>query len=121
MRGRSRAGGRSRMSKARNRPPRLESRIGPQSVAPPATLQQQLVRSHVSGPAAAPGPSEIRRLVERAAEREPAVLLDEAWAEVEAVFGATLASPQIDPDLTIAAARRAVRRIVEVASTGANI
>jgi hypothetical protein len=84
-------------------------------------VQEELVRARVSGPGSTPGPSEIRRLVERAAERDPAVLLDDAWAEVEAVFGATLASPHIDPDLAIAAARRAVRKIVEVASTGARI
>jgi hypothetical protein len=109
------------MSKSRNRPPRLESKIGPQTTAPPATLQEQLERSHVTGQGALPGPSEIRRLVERAAEREPAVLLDTAWEEIEAVFGATIAALRIDPELTIAAARRAVRRIVEIASTGAHI
>jgi hypothetical protein len=110
------------MSKSRNRPPRLEARIGPQTVQPPPTLQEELLRSHVAGRAAAsPGPSEIRRGVERAAAREPAVLLDDAWAEVEATYGATLADPQIDPDHTIAAARSAVRRIVDVAGTGAYV
>ena len=110
------------MSKARNRPPRLESRIGPQSDAPPATLQETLERSHVTGRGSAPGPSEIRRLVERAAiEREPAVLLDDAWAEVEAVYGATHDDLHIDADRTISAARRAVSRIVDVAGTGAHI
>src|SRR5262249_10921469 len=46
---------------------------------------------------------------------------DDAWADVEAVFGATVDSPHIDPDRTIAASRRAVRRIAEVADTGAHI
>jgi hypothetical protein len=109
------------MSKARNRPPHLETRTGPQAVTPPPTLQEELARSHVTGLGTTPGPSEVRRLVERAAAREPAVLLDDAWADVEAVYGATLASPRIDPDCTIAAARRAVRRIVDVAETGAHI
>ena len=51
--GRSRAGGRSRMSKAKNRPPRLESKIGPQESAPPPTLEERLERSHVAGRALA--------------------------------------------------------------------
>ena len=110
------------MSRPRNRPPRLESRIGPQTVTPPPTLQEALERSHVTGRGLAPGPSEIRRLVERAAiDREPAVLLDDAWAEVEAVFGATHADPRIAGDRTISAARGAVSRIVDVAGTGAHI
>ncbi len=49
------------------------------------------------------------------------MLLDEAWIAVHAVFGATIADPRIDPELTIAAMARAVDRIVEVASTGAHI
>jgi hypothetical protein len=110
------------MSKARNRPPRLETRMGPQTVSPPPTLQEELVRSRVAGPGVMPGPSEIRRLVERAAaESDPPVLLDDAWESVEAIFGATIAEPRIDPDLTIAGARLAVQRIVEIASTGARI
>jgi histidinol phosphate phosphatase hisN-like protein len=84
-------------------------------------LQEQLVRAHVAGRGAQPGPSEIRRLVERAVEQEPGVLLDDAWIDVESVFGATIASPVIDPDRTIGAARGAVRHIVDVASTGAPI
>jgi hypothetical protein len=100
----------------------LEAALAPPpTVAPPPTLQEELVRAHVAGPAALPGPSEVRRLVERAAEHDPGVLLDDAWAQVEAVFGATLESPLIDPDRTIAGARGAVRHIVDVASTGAPI
>jgi len=109
------------MTRSRNRPPHLETQIGRQSVAPPLTLEEELVRSQVAGAGVSPGPSEIRRMIERAAEREPAVLLDDAWAEVEAVFGATRALPRVDPGLTVASARRAVRRIVDVASSGAHI
>ncbi len=110
------------MSKARNRPPRLESRVGHRQLAPPPTLAQRLERSHVAGRSVGPGPSELRRLVERAArDRTQSVLLDEAWTAVHAVFGATIADPRIDPELTIAAMARAVDRIVEVASTGAHI
>ena len=109
------------MSRSRNRPPHLETRPGPQAAAPPPSLPEQLTRAHVAGRGAAPGPSELRRLVERAAEHEPGVLLDDAWIEVESVYGATLASPVIDPNRTIGAARGAVRHIVDVASTGAPI
>jgi hypothetical protein len=109
------------MSKSRNRPPRLETHPGPQSVVPPPSLPEQLVRAHVAGRGAMPGPSEVRRLVERAAQRESGVLLDDAWIGVESVFGATLASPVIDPNRTIGAARGAVRHIVDVASTGASV
>jgi hypothetical protein len=110
------------MSKSRNRPPRLETRVGQQQLAPPPTLQQVLERSHVAGRAVSPGPSELRRLVERAAaDRVRPVLLDDAWAAVGEVFGATAAMPRIDPALTISAARRAVARIVEVSGTGANV
>jgi Phosphatase len=109
-------------SKARNRPPRLEPRVGPQQAAPPPTLAERLERSHVAGRAVALGPSEIRRMVERAAgDRAQPVLLDDAWIGVQEVFGATIADPRIDPDLTIAAAQRAVDRIIEVARTGAHI
>jgi len=107
---------------SRDRPPRLESRIGPQAVAAPPTLAETLERLHVTGRGVTTGPSEIRRLVERATnEREPAVLLDDAWAAVEAVYGATRADPHIDSSRTISAARHAVSRIVDVAGTGANI
>jgi hypothetical protein len=108
--------------KSQNRPPRLESTVGHQEFAPPPSLQVLLERAHVAGPAAAPGPSELRRLVERAAnDRVHPVLLDDAWASVTEIFGGTQEAPRIDPDLTIAAARRAVWRIVEVAETGAHI
>ena len=61
-------------------------------------------------------------MVERAAnDRVHPVLLDDAWAAVTEIFGGTPEVPGIDPDLTIAAARGAVRRIVEVAETGAHI
>jgi hypothetical protein len=110
------------MSKARSRPPRLEARVGPQQSAPAPTLAQRLERSHVAGRAVGPGPSELRRLVERAAADPAAPIpLDDAWAAVYEVFGATISDPRIDPDLTIVATQRAVGRIVEVASAGAHL
>lgn len=61
-------------------------------------------------------------MVERAAtDQLQPVLLDEAWAAVQEVFGSTTDVPAIDPALTIASARRAVTRIVEVAGRGAPI
>ena len=69
-----------------------------------------------------PGPSELRRIVERAADdRVQPVLLDDAWAAVNSVFGGTAEAPRIDPALSIAAGRQAVAWLVEVAGTGANI
>ncbi len=110
------------MSKARNRPPRLEPRVGHQEVAPPPTLHELLERSHVAGRAAVHGPSELRRLVERAAtEGSQPVPLDNAWAAVQEIFGSTSEAPTIDPALTVAAAERGVARIVEVAGDGAPI
>jgi Phosphatase len=108
------------MTKARNRPPHLESRIGRHEDAPPPTLAELLERAHVAGPALGTGPSELRRMVERAAADRP-VALEDAWAGVEAVFGSTAEKPAIDANLTIAAATRAVTRIVEVASSGSPI
>jgi len=110
------------MSKARNRPPHLESTAGHQALAPPPTLPELLERSHVAGRTPATGPSELRRMVERAAaDSAPPIVLEEAWASVEAVFGATAEKPIIDPALTIAAAARAVRRITNVAEAGSPI
>jgi Phosphatase len=105
------------MSKARNRPPRLESHAGPQYIVPPPTLEEVLTRSHVAGRAASSSPSELRRAVESAAgDRLHPRPLDDAWASVGEVFGATVADPHIDPSRTIEAACRAVARVSEVAS-----
>ncbi len=107
------------MSKAKNRPPRLESQVGPQEVAPPPTLRGAARAFARRGPRAlSPGPSEIRRLVERAAtDRAQPVPLDDAWASVQRGVRRDVAeAPQIDPD---AHDRRRTRRgacgIVEVA------
>jgi len=85
-------------------------------------LEQVLERSHVAGGSAASTPSEIRRCVERAAaDRLHSAPLDEAWASVESVFGATVGDPRIDPELTVSAASRAVARVSEVANANARI
>src|SRR5438128_5582500 len=109
-------------SRARNRPPRLQPHLGPQHVAPPPTLPELLERSHVAGHASASSPSEVRRWVERAAAgRAHPVPLDDAWASVYKVFGATAEDPSIDPDSTIDAANRAIGRVSEVASATARV
>jgi hypothetical protein len=110
------------MSRARNRPPHLESRVGPQYNVAPPTLEDVLVRSHVAGRAAALSPSEIRRGVERAAsDRVHPTPLDDAWGAVERIFGATASEPHIDPALTVSAARGAIARVSEVAGANARI
>jgi hypothetical protein len=110
------------MSKAKNRPPHLETHIGLASVVPPPTLEETLERSHVAGRAASATASELRRMVERAAgDRGHPTALDDAWATVHSVFGATIAEPRIDPALTISAARRAVARISEIADANARV
>jgi hypothetical protein len=110
------------MSKAKNRPPHLETRVGPQYIVPPPSLEEVLHRSHVSGSSAAFTASELRRGVERAAsDRVHGAPFDDAWATVNRVFGATASDPHIDPALTISAARRAVERLGDVANTNARI
>jgi len=110
------------VSKSKNRPPHLETRVGPQYIVPPPSLEEVLQRSHVSGASSALTASELRRAVERAAgDRVHGAPLDDAWASVGRVFGATVADPEIDPALTITAARQAVARISEVANANARI
>src|SRR4026208_58096 len=110
------------MSRSRNRPPRLETHIGPQHAAPPPTLEELLERSHVAGRSAASSPSELRRCVERAAgDRIHSAPLDNAWASGQRVFGATIDNPRIDPALTISAARDAVARISAVAGVNGRV
>lgn len=110
------------MSKARNRPPRLEPSVGPQQVVPPPTLLELLERSHVAGLASVSSPSGVRHAVElAAADRLHHVPLDDAWASVQNVFGATMRDPRIDPRLTIDAASRAIARVSEVASSNARV
>jgi hypothetical protein len=110
------------MSKAKNRPPHLETRVGPQFIVPPPSLEEVLQRSHVSGYPSVLTASVLRRAVERAAgDRVHGAPLDDAWAAVGRVFGATVTDPNIDPALTISAARRAVARVSEVANANARI
>jgi hypothetical protein len=107
---------------ARNRPPHLESRVGPLTVEPPPTLPELLERSHVAGRSATVGPSELRRCVERAAtDRAHRIPVDRAWEQVRETFGASAAEPIIDAQSTISSMYRAVDRISEVATTTARV
>jgi hypothetical protein len=117
--------------RARNRPPRLEPRVGAVVPAPPLTPAQLLERSKVAGPSHAPGPTELRRVLERvvAGDRtalgtlEPIanVTMPGAWSVLHDVYGATSDDPRIDPDRTLAATAAAAARVREVAVQGGRI
>lgn len=102
--------------KARNRPPRLESRPGPQPPAPPPTLEERLVAARVAGPASVPGRAELRHLVEGVGGDA-----GECWSALTAVTGATARAPRIDPARTVAAVHAAAARIDAVARTGGRV
>jgi hypothetical protein len=118
---------------ARDRPPKLDARAAPSEPqpAPPATPEERLERARVAGISGAPGPTELRRIVERIAAGDRAALgalspiervtTAELWAVLEEIFGATEARSQIDAGRVLEGARRAVRRIREVGSTGARV
>jgi hypothetical protein len=121
------------MSRARNRPPRLEPHVPPVPVAaPPKTVEQLLERAKVAGVrAGGPGPTEFRRLTERIALGDRRALGELAPIEdltalstagaFSDIFGASTEVPRIDPARTVAAARRAVNRVREVAAAGGTI
>lgn len=120
------------MSRARDRPPRLEPRVdAPQPVSPP-TLEGRIGRSKIVGPSASgPGPTELRRKIVRLTtadrrafgELEPMVglALGDVWRAVTATFGATETAAAIDVALTVAATRAAAARVVAVATGGGRI
>jgi hypothetical protein len=119
------------MMKARNRPPRLESRTPEVHRAPPATPEQLLERAKVTGRAGGPGPTEIRRFVERIVAGERAALGEvlpipgltgvDAWAAFTEVFGATPEKPMIDGARTFAALHRAVARVNAIGDAGGRV
>jgi hypothetical protein len=120
------------MSRSKNRPPRLEAAVSIAPEATPPTPEARLEQAKVAGPGGSgPGPTELRRLVERTARSErrlpdqvtstPGFSIDEAWAAVTAVYGATPTVATIDATRTLDATRRAAARVIAVASTGARI
>ncbi len=117
--------------RARVRPPRLVPREIAVHRAPPATPEELLERANIAGRGAAPGPTELRRFVERIAEGNRAALGElepmvglmpvDVRVAVERVFGATVDAPTIDAPRTLAAASTAAARLGAVASTGARV
>ena len=116
----------------RPRPPRLEPRApAPTRPPPPPSLEQLLERAKVAGPGGGPGPTELRRFVERIVAGDPGALGEvpeytnlagvEAWAAFEAVFGITPEHTSIDAGHTVAAARAAATRVAEVGRVGGRI
>jgi hypothetical protein len=117
------------VSRAKNRPPRLEPHVAVSRPAPPPTPEELILRSKIAGPAAAgPGPTELRRSVARLASGDrrawgeivpmAGLTATEAWTAVTRVMGATADAAQIDASRTIAAARAAATRVREVAAAG---
>lgn len=102
--------------KARNRPPKLESKPGPQRPAPPPTLEERLESARVAGAASTPGRTEMRHLVERLGDD-----VDECWAALERATGTTRNSPRIDPACTMRAVEDAAARIDAVARAGGRV
>ena len=116
------------MSKASNRPPKLESRVGESRPAPPPTLEARVDRAKIAGPAASgPGPTELRRNIDRLALGDRGALRElapiagltavDAWEEVARAFGASPEVAAIDAARTVAAVRAAAARVRVVAST----
>lgn len=117
--------------KARNRPPRLETRTHDSHRAPAATPAELLERAKVAGAGAAPGRSELRRYVERLVAGDRLALgeiapiagltMVDGWVAMNAVFGATYEAPTIDPSRTLGFAQAAATRVHEVARSGARV
>ena len=120
------------MSRASKRPPKLEPRSVVSPPAPPATPEQLIERAKIAGPGASgPGPTELRRSVERLAAGDRRALGElapmtgltaaEAWAAITGAFGATPDRAAIDPARTSAAIRTAIARVRAVAASGSRI
>jgi histidinol phosphate phosphatase hisN-like protein len=119
------------VARARNRPPRLLPRVGEVTPAPTATRAQLLERAKVAGAAGGPGPTELRRFVERIVAGDRAALGElapiaeltmlDAWAAFTEVFGATPERAEIDPEHTLRAAHAALHRICTASEAGSRI
>jgi hypothetical protein len=120
------------VSRSKNRPPRLEPAVSVAHEAVPATPEEQLEHAKVAGTGGSgPGPTELRRLVERIAANDRRSLgdiaplrgisTDTAWTAVTATYGATRTDAAIVATHTLDAARRATARVTEIAVTGARV
>ena len=121
------------MRPARNRPPKLEPGRGISQPAAAPTEAQLVERAKLAGAGASggPGPTELRRHVERLVAGDRGALgelvplagvtVSDAWAVITKTFGATAESPVIDPACTVAGIRTAVARVREVAARGERV
>ena len=120
------------MSRGRDRPPRLELHVDISPPAPPPTLEELIERSKVVGPSASgPGPTELRRKVERLSmgdrrafgELAPVAGLTVAdtWGAVTTAFGATADAAVVTAARTIDATRAAVARVRAVSAAGGRV
>jgi Phosphatase len=119
------------VSRARNRPPKLESHTGASQPTPPPSLETRLERSKIAGAGSGPGPTEFRRMVEGLASGERRALGElgpiaritpaDAWISIKSVFGATPDAPVIDAACTLAATRVAAARVRAVAESGTRV
>jgi Phosphatase len=117
--------------KARNRPPRLETRPPDVHRAPPATPAELLERAKVAGTGAAPGRTELRSYVERLVAGDRLALgevapmhgltMVDGWVAMKAVFGATYEAPTIEPSRTLQFAQAAATRVRDVARSRARV
>jgi hypothetical protein len=120
------------VSRAKNRPPRLEPAVSVRTEAPPPTPEARLERAKVTGAGGSgPGPTELRRLLERIVANDrralgqlapmPGLTSDEAWSAVTATYGAEPATTAIDATRTLAAVRQAAARIHAIGASGSRI
>jgi hypothetical protein len=120
------------VSRAQKRPPKLEPRAHEAPAAPPATLEELLERAKIAGPGGSgPGPTELRRTLERLVRGDrrtlgeiapiDGLMVDGAWKAVDETFGATADAAVIDAARTLAAIRAARAHVGKVAATGARI
>lgn len=115
--------------KARNRPPRLEARSGPQLPAPPPSTEELLTRAKIAGRGPV-GRTELRRLVERVVAGDAGALgglsafdvtTTGLWDAVEATYGPLVDPPEIAPQAVLAAAGRAGERLARAARAGERV
>jgi hypothetical protein len=120
------------VSRAQKRPPKLEPRAHEAPPAAPPTLEELLERAKIAGRGGSgPGPTELRRTLERLVRGDrralgeiapiDGLMVDGAWKAVDETYGATADIVVIDAARTLAAIRAARAHVQKVAATGARI